>query len=191
MKELLSVELDMRTKALQLTEAVLLAVIDVVAIFGNLLTCYAVYRNQRLRTLPNMFVIALSVSDILMSTFCMPFTVVTLFLGRWMFGEKFCHFDGFGALTFGLVSMSTMGLIAVSRYYYVVKPEKYIALFKKERSLLYIVIAWCAAFVGSLIQFLSRTGDSNSSRAKLCACTHLKAIFLILSLLSAFTSQHP
>ena len=191
MKEPFSEELASRTDVYVCSETALLAVINVVAFFGNLLTCYAVYRNHSLRTLPNMFVIALGVSDILMSIFCMPFSVVTLFRGRWMFGEKFCHFDGFGALTFGLVSMSTMGLIAVSRYYYVVKPEKYIALFKKERSLLYIVIAWCAAFVGSLIQFLSRTGDSNSSRAKLCACTHLKAIFLILSLLSAFTSQHP
>ena len=69
MKELLSVELDMRTKALQLTEAVLLAVIDVVAIFGNLLTCYAVYRDERRRRLLNMFVIALGLSDILMFIF--------------------------------------------------------------------------------------------------------------------------
>ena len=116
------------------------------------------FRNQRLRTLPNMFVIALSVSDILMSTFCMPFTVVTLFHGRWMFGEKFCRFDGFGALTFGLVSMSTMGLIAVSRYYCVVKPEKYIVLFKKQRSLLYIAIVWCVAFIGSLPPIFIKNG---------------------------------
>ena len=158
MKESLTVELATRTKALELTEAVLLAVINVLAIFGNLLTFYAVYRNQRLRTLPNMFVIALSVSDILMSTLCTPFTVVTLFHGHWMFGEKFCLFDGFGALTFGLVSMGTMGLIAVSRYYCVVKPEKYIVLFKKQRSLLYIAVVWCAAFVGSLPPIFIKNG---------------------------------
>ena len=153
MKESLSVELATRTKALEWTETILFAVINVVAFFGNLLTCYAVYRNQRLRTVPNMFVIALGVSDILMSTFCMPFSVVTLFHGRWMFGERFCRFHGFGALTFGQVSMGTMGLIAVSRYYCVVKPEKYVALFKKQRSLLYIVGAWCAALVGSVPPF--------------------------------------
>ena len=84
MKESLSDALVLRTDALVWTETVLFAVINVVAFFGNLLTCYAVYRNHRLRTLPNMFVIALGVSDILMSIFCMPFSVVTLFHGRWI-----------------------------------------------------------------------------------------------------------
>ena len=158
MKESLSVELATRTTNLEWTETVLLAVVNVVALFGNLLTCYAVYRNQRLRTLPNMFVIALGVSDILMSTLCMPFTVVTLFHGRWMFGESFCRFHGFAALTFGLASLQTMGLIAVSRYYCVVKPEKYIVLFKKQRALLYIAVVWCAALVGSLPPIFIKNG---------------------------------
>ena len=52
------------------------------ALFGNLLTCYAVYRNKRFRTLPNMFVLALGVSDILMSTCSMPFSAATLFHGH-------------------------------------------------------------------------------------------------------------
>ena len=158
MKESLSVELATRTGSLERTETVLFAVINVVAFFGNLLTCYAVYRNQGLRTLPNMFVIALAVSDLLMSTVCMPFTVLTLFHGRWMFGESFCRFFGFGALTFGMVSMGTMGLIAVSRYYCVVKPEKYIVLFKKQRALLYIAVVWCVALVGSVPPFFFKNG---------------------------------
>ena len=158
MKQSLSVELATRTKSLEWTETVLFGVINIVAFFGNLLTCYAVYRNQRLRTLPNMFVIALGVSDILMSTFCMPFSVVTLFHGRWMFGESFCRFDGFAALTFGLASLQTMGLIAVSRYFCVVKPEKYAVLFKKQRSLLYIAVVWCAALVGSLPPIYIKNG---------------------------------
>ena len=97
-----------------------------------------------------MFVIALGVSDILMPTLCMPFSVVTLFRGRWMFGKSFCRFHGFAVLTFALASLQTMGLIAVSRYFCVVKPEKYAVLFKKQRSLLYIAVVWCAALVGSL-----------------------------------------
>ena len=157
MTESLSVDLATRTKAVQWTETVLFAVIDIVAFFGNVLTCYAVYKNQRLRTLPNMFVIALGVSDILMSTLCMPFSVVTLFHGRWLFGS-FCRFHGFAVLTFALVSLQTMGLIAVSRYFCVVKPEKYAVLFKKHRCLLYIAIVWCAALVGSLPPIFIKNG---------------------------------
>ena len=153
MVESLSEALALRTEVLVWTETILLAVINFASFFGNLLTSYAVYRNQRLRALPNMFVIALAVSDILMSTFCMPFSVVTLFRGRWIFGEGVCRFGGFAVLTFAMASLQTMGLIAVSRYFCVVKPEKYAILFKKQRALLYIAVVWCLALVGSVPPF--------------------------------------
>jgi len=177
MKESLSGQLALRTDALVWTETVLLAVINVVAFFGNLLTCYAVYRNQRLRTLPNMFVIALGVSDVLMSIFCMPFSVVTLFRGCWMFGESFCRFDGFAALTFALASLQTMGLIAVSRYFCVVKPERYAVLFKKQRALLYIAVVWCIALVGSVPPFFMKNAGFEFQPGKaMCLFTFERSI---------------
>ena len=197
MNRSLSVMLATRTKALEWTEIVLFAVINVMAFFGNLLTCFAVYRNQRLRTIPNMFVIALGVSDILMSTFCMPFTVVTLFHGRWMFGKSFCRFHGFAAFTFGLVSLQTMGLIAVSRYCRVVKPEKYVVLFKKEKAWLYIAVAWGVAFVGSVPPFFFDnrgfefqpgkamclyTFESNIAYTVFIECAHIAAPFAIITI---------
>ena len=131
-------------------ETVLFGIINIAAFLGNLSVCYAVFRNQRLRTLSNLFVVALAVSDILMSTCCMPFSVVTLIRGHWIFGEDFCRFHGFGVFTFGMASLHTMGIIAVSRYFCIVKPEKYIGLFRKQRSLVYIGVVWCAAFIGSV-----------------------------------------
>lgn len=130
----LSLELATREEALVWIETVLFALTNVMAVFGNLLTFYAVYRNHRLRTITNMFVIALAASDILMCTCCMPFTVVALFHGQWIFGKSYCLFQGFAALTLAMVSMVTMGVIAVNRFFCVVKPEKYpCCLRSKER----------------------------------------------------------
>ncbi|KAJ7365608.1 Melatonin- receptor [Desmophyllum pertusum] len=105
-----------------------------------------------------MFVVALAVSDILMSTCCMPFSVVTSFRGKWVFGETFCRLHGFGVMTFGLASLLTMGIIAVSRYFCVVKPEKYIVLFKKQRTLIYIAVVWCTALIGSVPPLILKHG---------------------------------
>lgn len=156
--ESLSHELANRGNHLLWIETVMFSIINVAAFLGNLSVCYAVYRNQRLRTLSNMFVVALAVSDILMSTFCMPFSVVTLIRGQWIFGDTFCRFHGFGVFTFGLASLHTMGLIAVSRYFCIVKPERYIVLFKKQKILLYIGVVWCTAFIGSVPPFLFSHG---------------------------------
>ena len=146
----LSLELATRTEALVCTETVLFAVTNVVAILGNLLTFYAVYRNHRLRTIPNMFLIALALSDILMSTICIPFTVASLFHGRWIFGDTVCRWQAFDIFTFGTSSVGTMAAIAVSRYFCVVNREKYPSLFKKQRSVMYIFFVWCLALVGSV-----------------------------------------
>ena len=158
MEESLSEKLSTRKYHLVWAETVWFTVINVAAFFGNLSVCYAVYRNQRLRSLANMFVVALAVSDILMSTCCMPFSVATLMRGRWIFGESFCRFHGFGVFTFGLASLLTMGIIAVSRYLCVVKPSKYLVLFKVRRTLLYIAAVWCAAFIGSVPPFFFQKG---------------------------------
>ena len=145
----LSLKLATREEALVWTETVLFAVTNVVAILGNLLTLCAVYHNHRLRTIPNILVIALAVSDILMSTICMPFTVASLFHGRWIFDETVCRFQAFDIFAFGKCSLGTMAAIAVSRYFCVVNWEKYLSLFKKKRALMYIFIVWCLALAES------------------------------------------
>lgn len=160
MTDTLSLELANRTEALVWTETVLFAVTNIVAVLGNLFIFNAVYRKRRLRTIPNMFVIALAVSDLLMCTWCMPFTVATLFYGRWMFGETFCLFQGFAALTFGSVAMVTMSVIAVNRFFCVVKPKNYLFLFKKQRVFIYMVIVWSLTLAGSLSPFFFE--DKNS-----------------------------
>ena len=157
MDKSLPFELSARTNKLVWTETMLFE-FNVAAFFGNLSVCYAVYRNQRLRTLAIMFVVALAVSDILMSTCCMPFSVATLYRGKWSFGDSFCRFHGFSVFTFGLASLHTMGIIAVSRYFRVVKPNKYIVIFKTRSTLLYIAAVWCVAFVGSVPPFFLRNG---------------------------------
>ena len=74
--------------------------------------------------------------------------------GQWIFGEAFCRFHGLGMFTFGgLASHHTMGIIAVSRYFCVVRPEKYIVLFKKQRTLMYVAVVWCVALIGSVPPF--------------------------------------
>ena len=166
MEESLSLEIPKRREHLVWTETVLFTVVTVAAFFGNLSVCFAVYRNQRLRTLANMFVVALAVSDILISICCMPFSVATLIRGRWVFGGNVCRFQGFAMFTCAMASLNTMGIIAISRYFCVVKPQKYIVLFTKKRILMYIGLVWCTAFVGSVPPHLFRNGGYKFQPAK-------------------------
>lgn len=148
--EQLARELASRSSALVGIESSIMCLVNVTAILGNLSVCYATYRNQRLRTLSNMFIVALAIADIVMVSLCTPFTVATLVAGRWLFGNMWCEFHGFFAFTSGLVSLLTRGLISLSRYFCIVKNIKYQALFTKKSTLLYIVLVWVIALFDSV-----------------------------------------
>ena len=158
MEHLHSSELLKRAQYLVWIEAIFLAIVNILAISGNISVCYAVYRNQRLRSLINMFIVALAVSDLLISVSCMPLSVATLFQSRWIFGTIVCQLQGFAMFTFSLASLNTMGVIAVSRYFCVVKPTRYIVLFRRQRILMYTAVVWCMALIGSVPPLIFQTG---------------------------------
>ena len=158
MEHLHSIELLKRAQYLVWIEAIFLAIVNTMAISGNVSVCYAVYRNQRLRSLANMFIVALAVSDLLISVSCMPLSVATLVKSRWIFGTTVCQLQGFAIFTFAMSSLNTMGIIAISRYFCVVKPTRYIVLFRKQRILMYTAAVWCMALIGSVPPLIFQTG---------------------------------
>ena len=93
-QEVLSRELRERAKGLVVLESGLMLFINFLACTGNLMVCWAVYRNHRLRTIPNIYVVTLAVSDALMAVLCMPFTIVLLITGEWPFSWGCVPFSG-------------------------------------------------------------------------------------------------
>lgn len=47
-----------------------------VAVIGNTLVILVVYRNPRMHTVTNYFIVNLAVADILVTVFCLPITLV-------------------------------------------------------------------------------------------------------------------
>ncbi|XP_014780665.1 C-C chemokine receptor type 8, partial [Octopus bimaculoides] len=60
------------------------------AISGNCLVILTLVQNKRLRTVTNVFLFNLAVSDLLLAVFCMPFTLVPFLLRNFIFGTAMC-----------------------------------------------------------------------------------------------------
>ena len=110
------------------TETTIFALVMIISILGNLLVCYAVYRNPRLRNPSNYYIISLALADILQASCSMPFSVAYLATGEWSFGTAACAFIAALKLSLTKVSSFNMALMALNRYYKVVKPNKYQAV---------------------------------------------------------------
>lgn len=68
----------------------LYATILLLAIVGNSLVILTLIQNRRMRTITNVFLLNLAISDILLGVLCMPFTLIGTLLRDFVFGEVMC-----------------------------------------------------------------------------------------------------
>lgn len=68
----------------------LYSVIFLLAVIGNLLVILTLIQSRRMRTITNVFLLNLAVSDLFLGVFCMPFTLVGMLLRDFIFGEIMC-----------------------------------------------------------------------------------------------------
>lgn len=68
----------------------LYSVIFFLAVIGNLLVILTLIQSRRMRTITNLFLLNLAISDLFLGVFCMPFTLVGMLLRDFIFGELMC-----------------------------------------------------------------------------------------------------
>lgn len=68
----------------------LYAAILLLAIIGNALVILTLIQNRRMRTITNVFLLNLAISDILLGVLCMPITLIGTLLRDFVFGEVMC-----------------------------------------------------------------------------------------------------
>ena len=146
----LMVELSGRSTPVKITEAAILVCLILLAFVGNVLVCITVFKSACLRTIPNMFITNLAVSDILMAVVCMPISLHVLTSGKWPFSSSLCDMHGFFMFTFGIVSQVNMSAIAVNRYFALCRPFECKAIFTKINVLFMIAILWILPSVASV-----------------------------------------
>lgn len=134
--------LEDRNTATVVSETAIFSVVMILSLVGNLLVCFAVYRNPRLRCPSNYYIISLAMSDILQALCTMPLSVAFLASSRWPFGTSLCYISAVSKLSLAKISLYTMALMALNRYYKIVKASKYQATFKKKFIIVTTSMAW-------------------------------------------------
>ncbi|XP_053258915.1 neuropeptide Y receptor type 5 isoform X1 [Podarcis raffonei] len=89
--------------------------ISLTGFIGNLLILMALTKCKQ-KTIINFLIGNLAFSDILVVVFCSPFTLTSVLLDQWMFGEVMCHVMPFLQCVSVLLSTWMLISIAVVRY---------------------------------------------------------------------------
>ncbi|XP_030405387.1 neuropeptide FF receptor 1-like [Gopherus evgoodei] len=110
---------------------------------GNSLVCFIVLKNSRMRTVTNLFILNLAISDLLVGIFCVPTTLVDNLITGWPFSNGICKMSGLVQGMSVSSSVFTLVAIAVDRFRCIIYP------FKSKLSLLKalntIAVIWVLA----------------------------------------------
>ncbi|XP_030099918.1 G-protein coupled receptor 83 isoform X1 [Mus musculus] len=88
----------------------------VFSLFGNVLVCHVIFKNQRMHSATSLFIVNLAVADIMITLLNTPFTLVRFVNSTWVFGKGMCHVSRFAQYCSLHVSALTLTAIAVDRH---------------------------------------------------------------------------
>uniref|UniRef100_A0A8C9RX40 Neuropeptide FF receptor 1 n=1 Tax=Scleropages formosus TaxID=113540 RepID=A0A8C9RX40_SCLFO len=119
--------------------------IFLLCMLGNMLVCLIVLRDRRMRTVTNLFILNLAVSDLLVGIFCIPTTLVDNLITGWPFSNTVCKMSGLVQGMSVSASVFTLVAIAVDRFRCIVYPfQSKITLLVAKAT---IVMIWVLALV--------------------------------------------
>ncbi|KAI4808429.1 hypothetical protein KUCAC02_000489 [Chaenocephalus aceratus] len=131
----------------QTVRIILYSLIFLLSVLGNSLIIGVLVRNRRMRTVTNLFLLSLSISDLMVSLFCIPFTLIPNLMRDFIFGTGTCklvmYFMGVS------VCVSTFNLVAISleRYSAICNPLTSRTWQTKSHAAKVITATWVVSFI--------------------------------------------
>lgn len=98
--------------------------IFLLSVVGNSLVLITLARNKRMRTVTNVYLLNLAVSDLLLGVFCMPFTLLGQMLKNFVFGLTLCKLISYFQAVSVSVGVWTLVAISLERYFAICRPLK-------------------------------------------------------------------
>ncbi|ESP01968.1 hypothetical protein LOTGIDRAFT_111574 [Lottia gigantea] len=130
-------------KPLHLAISIPYAAVFLLSVLGNFLVILTLVRHKKMRTITNVYLLNLAVSDLLLAVFCMPFTLIPLLLQDFIFGDVICVLIRYLQSVSVTVSCYTLVAISLERYYAICQPlqsRRWQTLYHSYRVLAFIWI---------------------------------------------------
>uniref|UniRef100_A0A1I8I7K6 CUB domain-containing protein n=2 Tax=Macrostomum lignano TaxID=282301 RepID=A0A1I8I7K6_9PLAT len=131
-----------------------ISVVGIIGDVGNMLVLFIFVTTKALRTPPNIFLVNLAISDLSFSVIMgFPLLTISSFNGRWAWGRLACELYGFFGGVLGFVSIHTLALISMDRYFVIAQPFEALKRLTYTRAIVMVFFAWLLALLWAIPPF--------------------------------------
>ncbi|XP_005090194.1 melanopsin isoform X2 [Aplysia californica] len=131
------------------TLATIMSISALVNVVGNSMVLTVIIRHRGMRTRTNLFLVNLAVADLFVGVLVMPFSIITLIKGAWIFNDFVCKLNGFLTCLCLVTSFHTLMYIGIHKYFSIVRPLR--NPLKLKMILAMMAAAWVWAIVCSIL----------------------------------------
>lgn len=133
-------------KPMTISLTVLYSVAFILGITGNVFVIAVVIQYKHMRTLTNVFLVNLTIGDLLVVIICIPITLGNYIYDDYIFGTVLCKLAPFLQGTAVAVSGLSLLFIAINRYFAIHRPLKAKIIFSKSRIYIMLSLIWVLSF---------------------------------------------
>ncbi|KAM9533391.1 histamine H1 receptor [Guaruba guarouba] len=126
---------------------VFLGSISLITIVMNILVLCAVKTEKKLQTVGNLYIVSLSVADLIVGSAVMPLNIVYLLNSQWILGLSACLFWLSMDYVASTASIFNLFILCIDRYRSVQQPLKYLKYRTKRRASVMILGVWLLSFM--------------------------------------------
>ncbi|XP_053724771.1 histamine H1 receptor [Synchiropus splendidus] len=119
-----------------------LGFLSILTVLMNLLVLYAVKKERSLHTVGNLYIVSLSLADLMVGSTVMPLNLVYLLDDQWTLGRAVCQFWLIMDYVASTASIFSLFILCLDRYRSVKQPLKYLKHRTRRKASAMISGAW-------------------------------------------------
>ncbi|KAL3124505.1 hypothetical protein niasHT_004078 [Heterodera trifolii] len=125
-------------------------VIFCLSVVGNSIVVVVILQQRSMRSVTNLYLLNLALSDLLLSVVCMPPTLVSSLVYCWVFGDLLCKLLAYLQPVVVTASAYTLAAIALERYYAICKPLHSRVWHTRTHAMFVISLVWLVSVIANV-----------------------------------------
>ncbi|KAJ1346958.1 hypothetical protein KIN20_001893 [Parelaphostrongylus tenuis] len=143
--------------------------IFLLSVIGNALVIVVIMQQRAMRSITNIYLMNLAITDLMLSVVCMPPTLFSMVMNCWIFGNILCKVFAYLQPMVVTASAYTLAVIAFERYFAICRPLHSRIWQTRSHAYAMIMLVWVIALAANVLMLFMYEEQTYNGNGLTCA----------------------